>query len=120
MEPTSTAAEFWGHKHALEQMVGEYDVCAGFEFGYDDHGPGECQFWVGWQDKYLEGGAVRLSNPNPYRLIDDAFKLFTDTHPGSWGVFSSLSSHYLTAEKTALHERGPRSWESQISYGVGA
>lgn len=120
MEPTNSAADFWGHKHALEEMVDTIEGCSDFYFGFVDDGPANCWFEIGWTDVALEGGAVKLANPSHHRLIDDAYKLFTDTHLGSWDNFARLSSRYTTAETTALYERGLNNWRSQITFGVGA
>lgn len=119
MEPTNSAADFWGHKHALEEMVNIIEGCSDFHFGFVDNGPADCWFEISWIDATLEGGAVKLTNPNHFRLIDDAYKLFTDQHCGSWDSFSRLSSRYTTAETTALRERGRNSWRSQVTFGVG-
>lgn len=119
MEPTDSAAQFFGFWQLLKELVRTTAGCSNAVFFMHDRGPAESEFVIAWEDSSVTGGRVRLAHPNLYKLIDDTIEQFGKIHPDKLQMIFSRRGHYITRECTegAAKRSGVR---SRVTFGVGA
>lgn len=119
MEPTDSAAQFFGFWQLLKELVRTTAGCSSAVFFMYDRGPAESEFVIAWEDNAVAGGRVRLAHPDLYKLIDDAIEQFGKIHPDMLQTLYKQRGHFITKEcmEGAAKRSGIR---SQVTFGVGA
>lgn len=118
MEPTDSAAQFFGFWQLLKELVSATAGCSNPLFFMHDRGPTECEFVIAWEDGEAAGGRVRLAHPDLYKLIDDAIKQFGEIHPERLKMVFDRRAYFITKEcmEGAAKRSGVR---STVTFGVG-